>query len=264
MTSLTSSKPFTLKPRHQQILLLLYKYRFLNRKQIQQLLGHTYFNRIIIWLNQLSEHGYIYRYYDSHKVTEPAIYSLATKARTYLLKHMAGEVEAGQLNRVWKEKNLSLQFRKHCLLLADVALALLQTTKLTQANLVFLTKVELHEREDLVTPLPDAVFSITEPSGQCRYYFLDIFDELMPRMMLRKRVNQYCSYFEEENWQDEHSEDFPAIIFICAEGRAKKYLHKQIKKKLLDFEELVFLLSTAKQIQTDGTRAETLEQVTVD
>ena len=49
-----------LKQRQTEILHLLYTYRFLTRTQIQTFLHHKQFNRIIIWLNELTIRQSIY------------------------------------------------------------------------------------------------------------------------------------------------------------------------------------------------------------
>ncbi|MBI4130230.1 hypothetical protein HY468_02865 [Candidatus Roizmanbacteria bacterium] len=41
-------------------------------------------DRVIVWFNEMTEEGYIRRYYDPKKVTVPAIYSLGLKGRKYL------------------------------------------------------------------------------------------------------------------------------------------------------------------------------------
>src|SRR3990172_7174663 len=70
--------------RHTEILRFLYQFRFLSRNQLQTLLNHKHYNRIIVWLNELTENGYIRRYYDKKRVTVPAIYLLGNKGRKYL------------------------------------------------------------------------------------------------------------------------------------------------------------------------------------
>jgi hypothetical protein len=49
----TTLPPLT--PKQQEILKLLYKYKFLNRTQIQTLLSHKDKRRIITWLKDLRE-----------------------------------------------------------------------------------------------------------------------------------------------------------------------------------------------------------------
>ena len=113
--------------RKEEILNYLYIFRFLSRIQTQTLLGHKYPNRIIIWLNELTKDGYVRRYYDSKKVTISAIYSLGLKGRKYLKENKTEEINEELLNRVWRENKLSIQFREHCLFIADCYLSLLKS-----------------------------------------------------------------------------------------------------------------------------------------
>ncbi len=48
-----------LKQRQKEILLIIYKLRFLNSKQIQTLLNHKYREKIRIWLNDLIGKEYL-------------------------------------------------------------------------------------------------------------------------------------------------------------------------------------------------------------
>ena len=60
------------------VLELVYKFRFINRRQIQKILGHKHPRRINVWLKKLVENNYLGRIY-SHKLlenTKPAIYYL--------------------------------------------------------------------------------------------------------------------------------------------------------------------------------------------
>jgi hypothetical protein len=65
--------------KQQEILKLLYKYRFLNRIQIQQLMNHKDKKRVIVWLRDLRKKQYIEWIYSTDFVekTKPAIYYLS-------------------------------------------------------------------------------------------------------------------------------------------------------------------------------------------
>ncbi len=248
--------------RQNEILHYLYRFRFLSRNQLQQLLRHKHFNRVIVWLNNLTESGYIRRYYNSKTVTIPAIYSLGLKGRKYLKNNPNyKDIKPAVLDRVWREHTLSVQFRNHCLFLADIYLSLSSLTSKTKANLHFYTKTDLHGIKNLILPYPDAYFSIEEATGSKKYYFLDIFDDLPARMVLRKRVRQYFEYYANENWQNHAKKPFPEIILVCPDKRSKNYLYRYIPK-LLEYEpEVRFHLSTWDNIRSKGISRETLQKV---
>lgn len=248
--------------RQQEILHHLYIFRFLTRNHLQTLLNHKQYNRIIIWLNELTETGYIKRYYDKKKITEPAIYSLGNKGRKYLKQNAVDlKIKTNLLDRIWRESTLSKQFRDHCLQVADLYLSLVKLTAKSNATLHFYTKTDLNGLKYLILPYPDAYFSIKEENGRTKTYFLDIFDELPARMMLRKRVRQYFEYFEANYWQDHNTNPFPTIIFICPDNRSLNYLTTHIQTHLNDEPDLEFYLSTKDVIHRLGFCREALQKV---
>jgi hypothetical protein len=258
----------TLKHRQEQIILYLYHFRFLNRSHIQQLLGHKHFNRIIIWLNQLTTEGYIRRYHNPKTVIVAAQYSLGSKSRKYLLQKSEEKkvdkenivIQPKLLNRIWREQTLSEQFHTHCLFIADIYLSLLALVKKTRATLYFFTKTDLCGHDYILTPLPDAYIAIKEQNGKMKRYFLDIFDPLPPRMILRRRIKQYVDYYDENTWQETTKHPFPQILLISPDERSKRYLHRYIQKTL-EYSDVEFFLATWEQVKTKGLSREILENV---
>ncbi len=253
--------------RQDEILNFIYRFRFLNRKHIQSLLNHKQFNRIIVWLNKLTKDKYIRRYYDPKTVTVPAIYSLGLKGRKYIKDNLKNphfkEIKEPLLDRVWREYQLSPQFRTHCMFVTDIYLSLVLLTHKTGAKLNFRTQTDIYGMKYLILPNPDAYFSITEKNGKNKSFFLDIFEELPPRPELRKRIRQYFDYYDKEYWQNHSKVEFPNIIFVAPENRSKNYLFKQIQKKLEDESDLNFFLSTWEEIKTKGLGREALQKVEV-
>ena len=248
--------------RQQEILHYLYQFRFLTRNQLQTLLHHKHYNRIIIWLNELTDTGYIKRYYDKKQVTKPALYSLGNKGRKYLIENAKTlNLKPQLLDRIWRESTLSKQFRGHCLQIADLYLSLLKLTAKSKATLHFYTKTNLTGLKYLILPYPDAYFSIKEENGRTKTYFLDIFDELPARMMLRKRVRQYFEYYEADYWQDHNTNPFPTVILICPDNRSLNYLTTHIQTRLNDEPELVFYLTTKEVIHRLGFSRDALQKV---
>ena len=165
------------------------------------------------------------------------------------------------LDRIWRELTLSNQFRHHCLQVADIYLSLVKLTQSTKATLHFYTRTDLSGLKYLILPYPDAYFSIEETNGRKKCYFLDIFDELPARMVLRKRVRQYFEYFNNGYWQDHNDNPFPAIILFCPDNRSSHYLNTFIQKQLNDEPELEFYLTTREQLQKMGFCREALQKV---
>ncbi len=120
------------------------------------------------------------------------------------------------LDRVWREHKASSQFRLHCQFVADIYLSLQSLVEKTGATLHFYPKTKLYGIKYLLLPNLDAYFSIEEKNGKRKSYFLNIFDELSPRMVLRKRVREYVEYYEDEDWQNHAQEPCPTIMVISS------------------------------------------------
>ncbi len=257
----------TLKPRQQEILILLYRFRFLDRHQIQTMLNHKHMEKVRLWLNDLTQQGYIHRSYSKQFRGEAAIYCLVTKSRRYL-KNLKPDKEKGRetinkllLNRIYREKTLSTTFRKHCMLIADIYLSLLTLVNKNKAKLHFYNKIDLYGINYLIMPYPDAYFAIEEAKGTIKRYFLDVFDELPPRMILRRRVRQYLRYYDKGEWQDQAKKPFPEILLICPDERSKSYVVRFVKK-IFEYEDSPsFYLSTWQEIQKKGINRQVLHKL---
>lgn len=254
-------------PKQTEILKLIYKFRFLNRSQIQSILHHKQKQKIILWLNILTEQKYLKRYFDKRLATTPAAYSLGNMARKYFLKNkeIYKDISIPLLTRVWRESSSTQKFKKHCMLVADIyisLLALINQVRGGKGKLNFFTKTDLRGVQYLILPEPDGYFSLEDKDGLVKRYLLDIFDDLPPRMILRKRIWQYFSYFEKAYWQEHMKYDFPEIIIVCPDTISKNYLNVFIKRMLKEkTEELSFYLALRIDIQTKGLNRGVLQKV---
>ena len=252
---MTKIKRQPIKPRQQEILVLLHKFRFLNRKQIQSLLNHKYHRLVQEWLNELILKKYISQFYDNKVAPQPAVYSLDKNGRRYLRK--TEKIRPRKTG--WRDAKLSQVFRDHCLFLANINLSLLALTTKNKTTLDFKTKTELAGIKHLIQPPPDAFFSIKGKAGAKRY-FLDVFDDIPP-IALRKRVKQYFEYFDSDEWQDNTGKPFPEVILICPNNRIKGHLYYFIQNKIDDDSELVFYLATHEEIKIKGLGRDSLHKV---
>ena len=255
-----------LKKRLSEILVFLYRFRYLNRIQIQLLLVHKHHHRINVWLNYLKREKYVRCYYSKKLASTASVYSLGVKGRKYLKNNK--EIEGIQpylLDRVWKEYQYSPTFRKHCMFAANIYLSLLSLVEKNKVKLHYFTKVDLTGMKYMVRDIPDAYFAIEEDNGLKKGYFLDIIDDFPQREALRKRVWQYIRYFNNNYWQDNTGNPFPEIIMICADNRTKNYLSGYIKytlgRKRIG---ITFHLSTWAEIRAQGIKKENLHKVEIE
>jgi len=252
------TKRTTIKPRQKEILMLLYKFRYLNRKQIQPLLGHKHHRLIQEWLNDLVFKKLIIQDYDNKLAPQPAIYSLDNKGKRYLKK--LSDLKIKPLNGIWRVTKYKDQLKTHCLLLGDIYLSLLDLAKKNNVALDFRTKTELYGMLHLIFPSPDTFFALKDKAGKARRYFLDIFDDVPP-VLMRRRVKQYFEYYNSDEWQDNTGQPFPEVILVCPNHRLKSHLNFFIQNKLSDDSELAFYLTTKEDILTQGLNKNTLEKV---
>src|SRR5687768_9303547 len=102
-----------------QIILLLYKFRFLTIKQIQKILSHKDAKNIKKWLRDLREKKYITlaQIVNPNDVTKPYIFCLDTKSKL-IIKNLE-KINESFLDRLHKEKTLTEDFIYHRLFIVD-------------------------------------------------------------------------------------------------------------------------------------------------
>lgn len=248
MTSKQTPKLIPITDKQKEILLYLYKFRFLNTHQIQKLLNHKNPNRTLSWIKDLIEKKCINRHYDRKSFeenTKPATYYLGVKSR-YILKSEKN-LKLEQLEYIYSEHRREKKFMDHCLFLVDVYLFLI-SQKEEKEDLKFFTKVDLNGYEYFPQPLPDA-FIADKKQENTKRYFLDLFDEYTPPFALRQRVKKYLEYAENNQW-DENTDNapLPSILIICPTESLKKHINLYAKALLeKTYEDKISLFLTSKQ-----------------
>ena len=247
-----------IRERQTEILLLLYRFRFLNRAQIQKMLGHKNHRLVIEWLNDLVEKGYIDCRFDKKLAASPTIYFLATASRKLLIDQL--EIEPNLLNRIWREKNYSEEFRTHCLFVADIYLSLFNLENVKAGRLHFKTRTDLYGDDRFLVPAPDAYFIIRGKNKQKTCSMLELLDDLPPSI-IRKRIRSYFDYYDSDEWQERTHKAFPLIILVCPSKRIKSHLNYYIQSKLDEDSDLKVYLTTWDLIKEKGLHNSILERV---
>lgn len=233
---MTTLLPITTK--QQEILKLIYRYRFLNRTQIQALLKHKDKRRIISWLKDLREKQYVDWRYDATNFiakSQPAIYHLSINGIRYLRD--AGEHPNEELRKRYKESNRTQAFIDRCLLIADCCIAL-QAKNNSQLQYSWTLPANYadpdHEYSFLNELKPHLCF-IKEDGDQTTCYLLEVLDPLMPRYAIRKRIKDYVEYLASGDWQDETRYHEPPIVLIaCPTVADLLYAKRRAKKEIED------------------------------
>lgn len=254
----------TLTTKQTDIILLLYRFRFLDRIDIQTYFNHKTFSRINSWLSELTNQQYLGRIYstDFKDKTKPATYYLNTKSRL-LLKNKKG-IDNNLINRIYREKKRSKTFIEHCQLVAKIYFYLSSLAEKSHAKLHFYTKTDLSSFDYLLDTLPDAYLAIDE-KGNTKRYFIEIFDERKPRFILRKRIEQYFDYADSKEWEETTKHPFPTIIFICPNQFTKDFLLRYLKSLSEEQEsDISIYLGLKSEIQQGGLSKEVLQKVESD
>ena len=253
----------SITPKQQTILHLLYRFRFLNRLQIQQYLSHTNHKRIILWLNDLTTKNYITRTYSKTfpNNTKPAIYSLALNTIAWLKTQP--DIDHNALHKLYREHERSTGFIHHCLLLATLELDLRQQPKTApKQTLAVQSDYPTLPQATLLTTLKPHGFITKNDGGTAKHYLIELLTDL-PELRLKKRIKTYVAFYLSNEWEGATSEAFPTVLFVCPNLPNMIDL-KHFTKKLLIAKEataLEVLVTTLEEITTQGIAGEIWEGI---
>ncbi len=246
--------------KQQEIIHLLYRYRYLDRIQIQKLMGHKDKRRVLAWLKDLRDKDYVEWIYSTDFIekSKPAIYYLGINGVRYL-KTVTwddnGKLEPfyplEEIRKRYKDSERSRTFIDHCLLVADCCIGLEEVNAISSADdnsantkqvpkvlYKYITEADyidpesnyhfLAEHESL---RPD--ICVIKQKGQvATNYLLEIFDSTLPRYRLRYRLKAYVTYLTDYEWEGEEPE--PIILLVFPNLNDLIYAKRRIKKLLLD------------------------------
>jgi len=260
-----------LTKKQQEILRLLYSYRFLNRIQIQALLRHKDPKTINLWLRDLRAKGYVEWIYSTHfaEKTKPAIYYLALNGVRYLRtltrksKDDDGNVVVipnyppEELRKRYKEPTRSQTYIDRCNLIGDCCLALERENAANEAKgkkLRYYYQTEaayLLERsyyhfvldidDELIHPhlifCQDKLNKDGKEEKTVESYILEIFDSTLPRYRMKKRLGDYVKFLDDEGseWQEQtNTEKLPILLFVCPRTSDLIYAKRRTRKLVAD------------------------------
>lgn len=260
-----------LTKKQQEILRLLYSFRFLNRIQIQALLGHKDPKTINLWLRDLRTKGYVEWIYSTHfaEKTKPAIYYLGLNGVRYLrtlTRVVEGEdndtvivpaYQPEELRKRYKEPTRSQTYIDRCILIADCAIALeredaANETKGKKLRYYYQTEAAyLLERsyyhfvldidDELIRPnlifCQDKLNKDGKEEATVESYVLEVFDPTLPRYRMKKRLSDYVKLLDDEGdtWQEQTNTDrLPIVLFVCPRTSDLIYAKRRTRKLIAD------------------------------
>jgi len=214
--------------KQEEIITLIYRFRFINRKQLQRFLKHKDARRINTWLKDLVEKKYLGRIY-SHKLlenTKPAIYYLSNNGIIWI-RYEKGEeygatneqLDITYLKKFYQDKHASKTFVNHCVTIFDFYLQLneaedksnetLQYGIETKTEMWITKKLHLYEDEDfeeIKQFIPDLYWEeVINPYNEnikSSTFFLELFDHQLPRYAIKHRVKQFHKMKENGTWDN--------------------------------------------------------------
>lgn len=280
--------------RQEQIVDLVFKFRYINRHQIQKILNHKDPKRINAWLKDLVEKGYLGRIY-SHKLlenTKPAIYYLNNNGILFIKNTKGGEygnheeLEQKYIKKFYQDKSASEIFINHSISICQLYIQLKELEK-TKENSEYCiqTKTEMwiekqieNEKEDFTTIkeyIPDLhIEEFTNPENEnihSSVFFFTLFDAHVPRYAIRYKIDQYIKLHDEGNWRHVYAgldDNFPVMFFILSDQRKvnsiRRYIRKQFEETFLDVEGMVFMLTTQEAALKTGVAENIWKTVKVE
>ncbi len=207
--------------KQQEIIRLLYRFRFLNRYHIQTLLHHKTPITINNWLKDLTEKQYIGRIFKRSwtENTIPARYYLSKQGIKYL--RTLPEIHKPDIRRLYKDRTRSLAFIEYCLFIADRYIQFLLKTSNTASEYQFYTQSDFSPNSLMRDLKPDYVIVDLKQNS---YTLHELIDESTPRYAIRKRISAYLEFFD-----DEGSNLNAGVVIICLE-KPFDYVSRYIKK----------------------------------
>ena len=195
--------------KQQEILQLLYRYRYLDRIQTQTLMGHKDKRRVIAWLKDLRDKDYVEWIYSTNfnEKSKPAIYYLGINGVRYLKTvqwdnngTLAPFYPIEEIRKRYKDKERSRTFIDHCLLVADCCIGLEAVNtknsdgdakQVSKVHYTYLTEAvyidpdhEYHFLAEHETLRPDLCI-VKKKGSVITNYLLEIFDSTLPRYRLK-------------------------------------------------------------------------------
>lgn len=270
--------------KQKEILDLVFKFRFINRHQIQKLFNHKDARRINTWLRDLVSKRYLGRIYSTKLLenTKPAIYFLANNGIIFIRSHKGEEYQAENeqldfkhMKKFYEDKHASQIFINHCIAISEFYTQLKEVERNSKKDTLEYgveTKTEmwiykqLHQYPDedfkeIKQSIPDLyIEKVTNPYDktlQTQTFFLELFDPHVPRYAILYKIKQFIKLREEGPWKQytDMKGKFLTILLIFPHFRKINMVIQNIREQLTDSYEskdITFLTTTYQKAITEG------------
>lgn len=249
--------------KQQEIIELLYSYRFLNRVQIQTLLNHKSHKTITVWLQDLREKQYVGWIYSTvfEKKSKPAIYYLGINGVRYL--RSTGKYPLTEIRKRYYESGRSEGFISRSIMLGEISIELAKKSSESvryvcqTTSKIALPGSPFHFVQGITQFRPDLCYS--KQDGRAKtIYLVELLDSTLPRERVKRRLKRYVDYldYELDNWQRLSGETKrPTVLFICPTVGELLYCKRRTRWLLRDIphrEELHIKFETLETIKAKG------------
>ncbi|QQS43873.1 replication-relaxation family protein [Candidatus Roizmanbacteria bacterium] len=207
----------TITNKQKEILLLLHRFRFLNRIQIQTMLRHKDPKNTNVWLKDLTDKNYTSRIFERKAgINEPAIYFIDKNGIKFFSS--AEGADKKSLRKLYQEKRRSQAFIDQCILIAQVYI------KLQDQNLPgfkFYTQSDFPSNGLIRDLLPSFAYVVND-NENIKHYTCEIIKENTPRFAIRSRIEQFIEFFKDQPDM--------TIVFISQSEKLRQYIEKHSAK----------------------------------
>lgn len=226
--------------KQKEIVELIYRFRFINRKQLQRLFNHKDARRINTWLRDLVSKNYLGRIYSKKLLenTKPAIYYLSNNGIIWVRYEKGMEygadleqIDFKYLRKFYEDKHASQTFVNHCVSIFEFYLQLKEVERDANREIVKQRKKLKAYDEDLDKKLDYHVETKTEMwiQGQLHHGHDEDFNEIkqyIPDLYIEKLDNP-----SEENMK---TQTFFLELF---DSHMPRYAIRYRIKKYIEFKE---------------------------
>lgn len=244
----------TLTKKQQEILKLLYKYRFLNRIQIQAFMGHKDRKTINLWLRDLREKQYVDWVYSTHfaEKTKPAVYYIGLNGVRWLKQQTYIDDDGDEcyayppeeVRKRYREADRSQAYVERCILLAACCLNFDVTAKSNNGLRYTVTaQTEYLDESNEFNFITDSALEsqlgpqlcVTKQKGkETTVYLIEAFDANLPQYRIRNRIKQYVSFLTEGDWEAARDDPLPIVLLICPRVTDLIYAKRRTRRLLAD------------------------------
>ncbi len=235
----------TLTTKQKEIPPLIYRFRFLDRIQIQQLLNNKNHRNIHVWLNDLVQKkllGKIYNQSPAERIL-PTIYYTDLQGIKYLRKQP--ECNKEYLANMYREKEKTQQFIDRCRFIANIYLDLRNRSTDSSDSFDFFAKHDF-PRDEITKKLQPNFGFIRYHNQHKTYTFCKILENGIPNKAVKIRIAKYVDYFKDKA--------NTKLIFICESDETYKSARRFVKR-YLDEEEITNLpvsVTTTTEVKEKG------------